>query len=89
MAVRNTVVRRSELTDGVLERIAPLLPENGRRGKQWKDHRMVVCRNPLVYAPAPLLQDFAYSYRVWINLIKLLYAPLWYLKINPDIHLPE
>ena len=55
MAVRNTVVRRSELTDGVLERIAPLLPENGRRGKQWKDHRMVVCRNPLVYAPAPLL----------------------------------
>ena len=76
MAVRNTVVRRSELTDGVLERIATLLPENGRRGKQWKDHRMVVCRNPLVYAPAPLLQDFAYSYWVWLTLIKLLYAPL-------------
>ena len=89
MAVRNTVVRRSELTDGVLERIAPLLPENGRRGKQWKDHRMVVCRNPLVYAPAPLLQDLAYSYRVWITLIKLPYAPLRYPKINPDIHLPE
>jgi hypothetical protein len=65
MAVRNTVLRRSELTDGVLERIAPLLPENGRRGKQWKDHCMVVCRNPLVY------------------------APLQYPKINPDIHLPE
>ena len=64
-----------------MERIAPLLPENGRRGKQWKDHRMVVCRNPLVYAPAPLLQDFAYSYRVWITLIKLLYAPLRHLKI--------
>jgi hypothetical protein len=87
--VRNTVLRRSELTDGVLERIAPLLPENGRRGKQWKDHRMVVCRNPLVYAPAPLLQDSAYSYRVWITLIKLLYASLQYPKINPDIHLPE
>ena len=42
MAVRNTVVRRSELTAGVLERIAPLLPENGRRGKQWKDHRTVI-----------------------------------------------
>jgi hypothetical protein len=44
--------------------------------------------NPLVYAPA-LLQDFAYSYRVWITLIKLLSAPLWYLKSKPDIHLPE
>ena len=87
--MRNTVVRRSELTDGVLERIAPLLPENGRRGKQWNDHRMVVCRNPLVYAPAPLLQDFAYAYRVWITLIKLLSAPLRYPKINPDIHLLE
>ena len=32
---------------------------------------------PLPYAPALLLlQDFAYSYRVWITLIKLLYAPL-------------
>ena len=87
--MRNTVVRRSELTDGVLERIAPLLPENGRRGKQWKDHRMVVCRNPLVYAPAPLLQDFAYPYWVWLTLIKLLYALLQYPKINPDIHSSE
>src|SRR5215213_7655159 len=89
MAVRNTVLRRSELTNRVWERIAPLLPENGRRGKQWKDHRTVVCRNPLVYAPAPLLQDFAYSYRVWITLIKLLYALLGHLKIDPDIHQGE
>src|SRR5829696_6239280 len=37
MVVRKAVVRRSELTDGAWERIAPLLPENGRRGKQWKD----------------------------------------------------
>ena len=36
-----------------------------------------------------LLQVSAYSYRVWITLIKLLYAPVQYLKINPDIHLPE
>ncbi len=34
--------RRGELTDEAWERIAPLLPENGRRGKQWKDHRKVV-----------------------------------------------
>ena len=33
-------------------------------------------RNSLSYAHAPLLQDFAYSYRVWITLIKLPYAPL-------------
>ncbi len=36
------MARRGELTDEAWERIAPLLPENGRRGKQWKDHRGVV-----------------------------------------------
>ena len=44
---------------------------------------------PLAYAPAVLPQDFAYSYRVWLTLIKLLYAPLRPPKINPIIHLPE
>ena len=44
------------------------------------------------YAPAVLLQDSAYSYRVWITLIKLLYAPLRYLKTSktsPYIHQGE
>jgi transposase len=36
------MVRWGELTNEAWERIAPLLPENGRRGKQWKDHRKVV-----------------------------------------------
>ena len=36
-----------------------------------------------------VLQYLAYSYRVWITLIKLLYAPLQYLSIDPDIHPPE
>ena len=36
-----------------------------------------------------LLQDSAYSYGVWITLIKLLYAPVQYPKSNPDIHLGE
>src|SRR3712207_3164301 len=36
------MVGRGELTDNAWGRIAPLLPENGRRGKQWNDHRMVV-----------------------------------------------
>ena len=33
---------RGELTDAAWDVIAPLLPTNGRRGKQWKDHRTVV-----------------------------------------------
>ena len=33
---------RGELTDRAWGRIAPLLPANGRRGKQWRDHRAVV-----------------------------------------------
>jgi len=41
------------------------------------------------YTPALLLQDFAYSYRVWMTLIKLLNAPIRYLKFDPDIHLAE
>jgi len=36
------VVKRGELTDEAWERIVPLLPENGRRGKQWRNHREVV-----------------------------------------------
>src|SRR5215207_2384878 len=40
-------------------------------------------------AATKLLQDSAYSYRVWITLIKLLYAPLQRPKTNPDIHQGE
>jgi len=45
--------------------------------------------NPPTYAPAPLLQDCAHSYRLWITLIKLLYAPLQDPRIGLDIHLPK
>ena len=41
------------------------------------------------YAAALLLHDPAYLYRVWITLIKLLYAPLQYLRNGPDIHPSE
>jgi transposase len=34
--------RRGELTDAAWVRLRPLLPENGRRGKQWRDHRQVI-----------------------------------------------
>ena len=33
---------RGELTDAAWERIEPLLPGNGRRGKQWRGHRKVL-----------------------------------------------
>ena len=33
---------RGELTDAGWAVIAPLLPSNGRRGKQWKDHRPLI-----------------------------------------------
>ncbi len=36
------MAKRDELTDRAWEQIAPLLPENGRPGKQWRDHRTVV-----------------------------------------------
>jgi transposase len=36
------MVKRGELTDKAWEQIAPLLPENGQRGKQWRDHREVI-----------------------------------------------
>ncbi len=36
------MVRRGELTDEAWGRIAPLVPENGRRGKQWRNHPTVV-----------------------------------------------
>jgi transposase len=36
------MLKKGELTDEAWARIAPLLPENGRRGGRWRDHREVV-----------------------------------------------
>ena len=36
------LVGRGELTDKAWEQIVRLLPENGRRGQQWKDHRTII-----------------------------------------------
>jgi transposase len=36
------MTRRGELADRAWEQIEPLLPKNGRRGKQWQDHRRVI-----------------------------------------------
>ena len=36
------MVKRGELTDEAWRQIAPLLPENGRPGGRWREHRTVV-----------------------------------------------
>lgn len=36
------MVGRGELTDKAWKRIEPLLPENGKRGGRWQDHRKIV-----------------------------------------------
>jgi len=36
------MVGRGEITDKAWEQIAPLLPDNGRRGGQWQEHCKVV-----------------------------------------------
>lgn len=36
------MVGRGELTDSAWTRIAALLPKNGGRGGQWRDHRTVI-----------------------------------------------
>jgi len=36
------MVGRGEITDKAWEQIAPLLPDNGRCGGQWQEHRKVV-----------------------------------------------
>ncbi len=43
------MVRRGEITDEAWEQIAPLLPENGGRGKQWSGHRRVI--NGILWRP--------------------------------------
>ena len=36
------MVGRGELTEAAWAALAPLLPRNGRRGQQWRDHRTVI-----------------------------------------------
>jgi transposase len=36
------MIRRGEITDKAWDQMSPLLPENGRRGKQWGEHHQVI-----------------------------------------------
>jgi transposase len=46
------MVGRGEITDAAWEQIEPLLPENGRKGGRWRDHRTVIDGILWNYAPA-------------------------------------
>ena len=59
------MVRRGELTDRTWEQIAPLLPENGGRGKQWKDHRQVVNGILWKLRTGPPWRDLLERYGPW------------------------
>ena len=59
------MVRRGDLADGAWERIAPLLPENEGRGKQWKDHRQVVNGIPWKLRTGSPWRDLPERYGSW------------------------
>src|SRR5215216_5071669 len=64
--------------------------DKGLADENGKDSGSGAVRNPgSFYAPALVLQDFAYSYRMWITLIKLSYTPLQHPQTNLDIHPAE
>jgi transposase len=59
------VVGRGELTDRAWAELEPLLPANGRRGGQWRDHRRVI--NGILWklrTGAPW-RDLPERYRPW------------------------
>ena len=60
------MLRRGEITDTAWERISPLLPENGGRGKQWRDHHRRVVNGILwrLRTGAPW-REIPQRYRPW------------------------
>ena len=59
------MVGRGEITDKAWEQIAPLLPENGRRGGQWEDHRKIYKRYPLEAEDRSSVAGFTSPLRPW------------------------
>ena len=59
------MVRRGEIADEAWKRIAPLLPENGRRGGQWKNHRKVINGILWKLRPGAPWRDLPSRYRPW------------------------
>jgi hypothetical protein len=53
------------LTDAGWERVTALLPANGRRGKQWRDHRAVVAGILWVMRTGAAWRELPAAYGTW------------------------
>lgn len=53
------------LTDEGWARVAPLLPANGRRGQQWRDHRRMVAGILSVMRPGVAWRELPAEYGAW------------------------
>jgi transposase len=57
--------RRHELTDAQWQTLEPLLPKNGRRGGQWKDHRLMLNAILWVLATGAAWRDLPERFGPW------------------------
>jgi transposase len=62
------MVGRGELTDAAWKQIQPLLPGNGRRGGQWRDHRQVINGIIWKYRTGAPWRDVPAHYGPWQTL---------------------
>jgi transposase len=62
------MVGRGELTDRAWAQIQPLLPGNGRRGGQWRDHRQVINGIIWKYRTGAPWRDVPARYGSWKTL---------------------
>jgi transposase len=58
-------MRRHELSDPQWEQIALLFPQNGKRGRQWKDHRLLLDGVLWVLATGAAWRDLPERFGPW------------------------
>jgi transposase len=59
------VVKRHSLSDEQFEQIKDLLPKNGKRGGQWKDHRLMIDGMLWICATGAPWRDLPERFGVW------------------------
>ena len=59
------MIERGQLADGAWAQIAPLTPENGRRGGRWRNHREVVNGIPWKLRTGAPWRDLPSRYGPW------------------------
>lgn len=58
-------MRRHELSDRQWEQIAPFFPTNGKRGGQWKDHRLLLNGILWILATGAAWRDLPERFGPW------------------------